>query len=81
MRSQNTTKRFTEKHKQIMIRVGQGKEQKEIAAELGGSHRTIGNHIMVICDVLKARNKTHALLLAIKQGYIDLEEIKLSVEA
>ena len=48
---------------------------KEITSKLYISERTVQTHLASIYDKLGARNKTEALLLALKYGVVTLEEL------
>nr|HPK06530.1 LuxR C-terminal-related transcriptional regulator [Aminivibrio sp.] len=48
---------------------------KEVAARLFISERTVQTHLASIYDKLGAKNKTEALLLALKYGVVTLEEL------
>ena len=47
----------------------------EVASDLFISERTVQTHLASIYDKLGARNKTEALLLALKYGVVTLEEL------
>jgi DNA-binding NarL/FixJ family response regulator len=52
--------------------LGQGLQNKEIAAELVISERTVKFHVSSIMSKLGAGNRTEAVSLAAQQGLIEL---------
>lgn len=55
---------------EILNLVKWGKTNKEIAKKLFLAHDTVRTHMVNIMRELKARNRAHAVYIAIKQGII-----------
>lgn len=58
---------------QILIALAQGRTDKEIADTLGISVRTVNCHMRRLCEIFNARNRTHAVVNAIRHGCIEPE--------
>ena len=71
------TRRVHERKKLCVIHIDliEGLSSKEIAGVLIISERTVQTHLASIYDKLGARNKTEAMLLALKYGIVALEEL------
>ena len=52
--------------------VARGRSNKIIAAELAISEHTVKNHLKSILSKLNADDRTHAVTIALKRGYIEL---------
>lgn len=63
------------REREVLLYAAKGLSSKEIAAELIISERTVQTHLASIYDKLGARNKTEAMLLALKYGVVALEEL------
>jgi DNA-binding NarL/FixJ family response regulator len=57
---------------EILRGVARGQPNKIIAAELAISENTVKNHIKSILSKLEADDRTHAVTIALKRGYIEL---------
>lgn len=62
----------------VLHHMARGDGNMEIARALNVSPRTIRNHITSILAKLNADNRTHAVVLAIRQGVISLVEVELA---
>lgn len=60
--------------KDILERVAQGQSDQEIALALELSARTVESHIHRILRKMDARNRTHAVALAMEMGWIKLRK-------
>ena len=58
----------------VMALLGKGKSNKEIAADLGCSVKTIKNHLNSIFQKLGVNNRTEAVVRAIEKGLISPED-------
>jgi len=52
----------------VLQEVAEGFSNKQIAWRLGISEKTVRNHLVSVYDKLKATNRTHAVMLAIRLG-------------
>jgi DNA-binding CsgD family transcriptional regulator len=60
---------------EVLLEAARGLSSKEIAGKLFISERTVQTHLGSIYDKLGAKNKTEAMLLALKYGVVSLEEL------
>jgi DNA-binding NarL/FixJ family response regulator len=63
---------LSEREIEILRGVARGQPNKIIAAELAISENTVKNHIKSILSKLDADDRTHAVTIALKRGYIEL---------
>ena len=63
------------REREVLIYASEGFSSKEVAGQLFISERTVQTHLASIYDKLGAKNKTEALLLALKYGVVTLEEL------
>lgn len=63
------------REREVLLYAARGLSSKEIASDLIISERTVQTHLASIYDKLGARNKTEAMLLALKYGVVALEEL------
>jgi len=63
---------ISEREKQILNFVARGQANKLIAADLGITEQTVKNHVTSILRRLRAKDRTEAVVIAIKQGLITL---------
>ncbi|GAB1427078.1 response regulator transcription factor [Aminivibrio sp.] len=63
------------REREVLILASKGFSSKEVAVQLFISERTVQTHLASIYDKLGAKNKTEALLLALKYGVVTLEEL------
>ena len=63
------------REREVLLLAARGLAGKEIAAKLFISERTVQTHLASIYDKLGAKNKTEAMLLAIKYGIVTIEEL------
>ena len=60
----------TDRQLEILVNVARGKTNREIGEELGISERTVRNHMRSILQRLSSSDRTHAVVLAIGNGWI-----------
>ncbi len=58
---------------QVLILVAAGMSDNEIADKLGLSPGTIHRYLAAVRDRLHARNRAHALIIALQQGILILD--------
>jgi DNA-binding NarL/FixJ family response regulator len=63
---------LTVREVQVLQRVAAGKSNKLIAAELDISEGTVKTHMKSILPKLDASDRTHAVMIALKRGILDL---------
>ena len=63
---------LTEREVEVLQRVAAGKSNKLIAAELSISESTIKAHMKSILPKLDANSRTHAVMIALKRGILDV---------
>ena len=61
---------LTSREAEVLAHIGQGLKDREIAESLGISLRTVETHVRNLLRKLRATSRTHALLIAIKAGWI-----------
>ena len=52
----------------VLKELAEGLSNKQIARRLGISEKTVRNHLVSVYDKLRATNRTHAVMLAIRLG-------------
>jgi DNA-binding NarL/FixJ family response regulator len=60
---------------EVLKYVAEGNPNKRIAGTLNTSEQTIKNHITSIMRKLNANDRTHAVALALRQGWLNIEEV------
>lgn len=60
---------------EVITLVGKGMSNKEISTELGISESTVGSHLVNIFRKLDARSRTEAVMYALKEGWINVEDL------
>ena len=68
---------LTPRETETLKYVAEGYSNKQIAHVLGISEQTIKNHVTSILNKLDANDRTHAVVLALRQGWIDIGETSL----
>ena len=63
------------REREVLVLAARGMSSKEVAKQLFISERTVQTHLASIYNKLGSRNKTEALLLALKYGVVTLEEL------
>lgn len=64
---------LTKREQQILEYISEGNTNKQIANALSISEQTIKNHVSAILRKLNANDRAHAVVLAIRKGWISLK--------
>lgn len=59
---------------EVLKEVAKGHPNKSIARTLGISQQTVKNHVTSIIDKLDANSRTHAVVLAMLNGWLDIQD-------
>lgn len=60
---------------QILNQIAKGHPNKWIARSLGISEQTVKNHVTSIMDKLDANDRTHAVVLAMLNGWLNIQDV------
>ena len=71
-----TAKPLSPRERQILCHVRDGRKNKQIARDLGIRPQTIHNHLKMIYAKLGVKSRTMAVLMAIQDGQIELDDTK-----
>jgi len=63
---------ITSRELEVLRGVSKGKGNKTIASDLGISEHTVKNHIKNILSKLDAGDRTEAVMIAVRRGYIEM---------
>ena len=63
---------LSERELDVLRSVARGHSNKIVASELSISEHTVKNHLKSILSKLSADDRTHAVMIALKRGYIEL---------
>jgi DNA-binding NarL/FixJ family response regulator len=66
--------KLTPREMDVLRLLAQGLPNRKIAAQLSVNERTVKYHVSAILAKLEAANRTEAVMRAIEQGLITLEE-------
>ena len=77
VRDDEPPQELSPREREVLVLAGQGMPASEVAALLSITERTVAAHLTSIYGKLSARNKTEAILLALKKGIVLLEELQL----
>lgn len=67
---------LTDRELEVMRALAQGMSDKQIANSLGISEKTVGNHTSNIYRKLHIFDRTQAVIYAIREGFVDVEELE-----
>ncbi len=65
---------LTPRELDVLLQIGRGLSNREIAAELSISHKTVKTHVSNLLGKLQLNDRTQAAIFAIKQGLIPDED-------
>jgi DNA-binding NarL/FixJ family response regulator len=63
---------INEREAEILRRVAEGRSNREIASQLFISEDTVKGHLKIIMAKLSANDRTHAVTIALRRGFISL---------
>ena len=63
---------LTSRERDVLALVAAGNANKEVAARMGVSEETVKTHMKNVLTKLGARDRTHAVVVALKRGIIDI---------
>jgi len=69
---------LTDREMSVIRLLAEGKTNKEIANALDLSEKTVKNHVRNIFHKLHAYDRTHAAMLALRKGLIQLDELDVT---
>ena len=61
---------LTRRERQVLPLLAEGCSDREIAAELSISERTVGNHVVGILNKLQVSSRTAAAMYAVRHGLV-----------
>lgn len=67
--------RFTDRERDVLLWMGNGKSTKDIADQLGMSEHTAKFHTNQLSLKLGVKNRTSIVVMALKLGYLKLDEL------
>lgn len=62
--------RLSKREREVLALVAEGNSNKVIAARLGISERTVKTHLTYIMTKLRASDRTHAVVTAVRLGWL-----------
>jgi len=66
---------LTQREREVLVLVGRGLTNQEIAERLFTSTSTVKICLHQACVKLKARNRAQAVIMALKRGLLDTQEV------
>jgi two-component system response regulator DegU len=63
---------LTGREREVLSLVAEGNSNKIIGARLGITERTVKNHLTYIMSKLKAADRTHAVVTAVRLGWLEI---------
>lgn len=69
---------LTERELEVIRALAQGKSDRQIAQSLGISEKTVGTHTSNIYKKLHIFDRTQAVIYAVREGVINIEELEYS---
>jgi LuxR family quorum sensing-dependent transcriptional regulator len=70
--SPNGSLSLSPREREVLRLVAQGKSSREIGELLGISSRTVNEHVTSSVRKLSAKNRTHAVAIALRDGIIEV---------
>lgn len=69
-----------ERETEVLRQLAHGRTNREIAAALGVAEETVKTHVGNILSKLQLGHRTQAVIYALKQGILSIDEIELPKE-
>ena len=66
----HTVQPVTEREREVLALVAEGYSNRQIGVELGISERTVKNHMTCTMTKLRASDRTHAVVTAVRHGWL-----------
>ena len=66
---------MTDRELEVLSLVAEGNSNKLISSSLGISERTVKNHLTATMSKLRASDRTHAVVTAVRLGWLDISEV------
>ncbi len=63
---------ITDRERQVLALVAEGFSNKLISSELGIAERTVKNYLTVTMGKLRASDRTHAVVTAVRMGWLEI---------
>ena len=70
----NSVEHLTNRELEVLKLAAKGMSNRDIATELGVGLRTVKGHLTTIFDKMSVKSRTEAVLKALKQGWVRLNE-------
>lgn len=70
---------LTDTQRTILTLAANGRTSEAIGRTFGVTGACASRHIRIVCDLLGARDRTHAVALALLAGLLDADEIERPV--
>jgi len=71
-RENNSARLLTSRQIEVLAQVARGRTNRQVGEILGISEKTVRNHLRTISHKLRASDRTHAVVLAIGNGWIPI---------
>ncbi len=68
---------LSEREKEVLAQLAHGRTNREIAKQLHVSEETVKTHVGNILSKLQLNHRTQAVIYALKQGLVSLEDVEL----
>lgn len=78
--SRTPSAELTSRERDVLLRIAQGKSNKQIAVELGLAEITVKCRVSVILDRLQVKDRTQAVVIALQRGLLHLQEFQKELE-